>query len=128
MENQTSRASNWSMIHIISSGSRDWVSVDSLTSLSSIIIPLSVFGSIISNAPRASRNEKSGARMTSPTANAMHVSYTRCTFIFIPRVAENILFVMSSLRLCPSLVVSDTFNRVISTSIRNSLISRIYLR
>jgi hypothetical protein len=43
-------------------------------SSSSTIIPLSVLGSIISKAPRASRKEKSGARMTCPIANASDVS------------------------------------------------------
>lgn len=111
----TSRASNWSMIHITSSGSKDWTSVCSLASSSPTIIPLSVFGSMISNAPRASRKEKSGARMTCPTSNATHVSILHIWHASIPPVAENILLVMSSLRFWPLLVLSETRSRVIST-------------
>src|SRR5579859_2004936 len=58
------------MIQIISSGSKDDSGVNSFASSSLRIIPLSVLGSIISNAPNESRNEKSGARMTCPIDRA----------------------------------------------------------
>jgi hypothetical protein len=58
------------MIQITSSGNSSLVFTPSSSSPPSTAIPLSVFGSIISKAPKESRKEKSGARTTCPIDNA----------------------------------------------------------